>query len=173
MKAVWIVILATATWNFTGCKSLSPPLCFAPGPGCPDPLYPYPPQYSDNGEYSRDLFPQIEEQDQEALVWQGQRLAARYLLSDEQGLRLAQTVRDFALLRERTPRDLQEFSQRLYGLNPQEIAQALGEAQLGNRERLNLLIERSARHFGTDALTLREIVRDLHGRALRENGIEL
>ena len=38
-----------------GCKSLSPPLCFAPGPGCPNPMYDV------DDESSRDILSQIDE----------------------------------------------------------------------------------------------------------------
>jgi hypothetical protein len=76
-------------------------------------------------------------------------------------------------LRSRTEQDLADFSQRLYGVNPNEIATAVTQNQLGNREAMNELIDRAAQHFGTDAATMKAVIQDLHGRALRDAGVEL
>jgi hypothetical protein len=158
-----------AALGLSGCKSLSPPICYTPGPGCPDGSHPY----SGEEPSTRDILTEIDQSDEEALQSRAQSFTEQYFLSEEQALGLAQAVRDYTQLRERTAQDLEEFALRVYGINSFEIAQALGQAQLGNPVPLNDLIEKSAQHFGTSASTMRALVDELHGQALRDHGIEL
>ncbi len=151
---------------------------FQPGRGCewtgpycgPSGCGPY---YSADGQTSRDLLTGLDMYDEAEMEARAARISARYLLTDEQGLRLSRSVRDFTLLENRSDADLADFSLRLYGVSPAAIIAAAAEAQLGNAQELQRLIAQAAEHFGTDPATMREIVGDLHSGLLFYAGIEL
>ncbi len=122
---------------------------------------------------SRDILTGVAEADERSVEEAGREFAARHALSDDQGIRAMRITRDFAQLQTRSAADLEDFARRLYGVNPSEVVSALQEGQMGNREKMNELVEQAAAHFGTTPSTMKEVIHDLHGQALQENGIEL
>jgi hypothetical protein len=129
--------------------------------------------YSDSSGLSRDILSELEHLDEESIREMGKRYASRFALSDSQGLFLARNIRDVALLQSRSEQDLADFSERLYGVSPLQIQAALDATHKGERHALNALLEDAAQHFGTDVTTMKTIVRELHGEALRHVGVEL
>lgn len=99
--------------------------------------------------------------------------ANKFSLSDEQGLKLAKTIQDFKSLQRRDANDLAEFSQKLYGLNPEEIITSVSSAQVGDYSELDSVINKAAKNFETTSQNMREIIKTIHKSALRDNGIEL
>lgn len=99
--------------------------------------------------------------------------ANKFSLSDEQGLKLAKTLQDFKSLQKRDASDLVEFSQKLYGLNPEEIISSVSAAQVGEYAELDSVISKAAKNFETTPQNMREIIKTIHKSALRENGIDL
>lgn len=125
------------------------------------------------GAASRDILTGLAEEDERSAEEAGREFAARHSLSDEQGMRAVRITRDFAQLQTRSAADLEDFSRRLYGVNPAEVVSALHEGQMGNREKMNELVEQAAAHFGTTPQIMKEVIQDLHGEALRESGVTL
>lgn len=97
----------------------------------------------------------------------------KFNLSDEQGSKLAKTIQDFKSLKKRDANDLAEFSQKLYGLNPEEIITSVSAAQVGEYGELDSLIDKAAKNFETTPQNMREIIKTIHKSALKENGIDL
>lgn len=130
-------------------------------------------RYDSAETISRDVLTVVGQFDEVTLEADAQRFAARFSLSDEQGLLVARATRDFSMLENRTEQDLADFSLRLYGVSPMEVAAAVEQNYLGNREQMNVLVDRAAVHFGTDRETMKDVIRELHGAALREAGLDL
>lgn len=99
--------------------------------------------------------------------------ANKFSLSDEQGMKLAKTIQDFKSLQRRDANDLAEFSQKLYGLNPEEIISSVSSAQVGDNAELDQLIDKAAKNFETTSQNMRDIIKTIHRSALRDNGIDL
>ncbi len=125
------------------------------------------------GGRSRDVMTQTAEDQEARLAEVGQDFAQRFGLSDEQGLKLARTTLDFHLIKDRSASDLADFARRLYGVDPGQIVVAVGRAQLGDVAPLNELVEEAAVHFGTTPGNMKLIVKEFHGRALKDQGISL
>ncbi len=168
-RKAWALSLSIAlSFGLTGCLNLNlyKPSCSTFG-RCSSGYY------SADSADSRDILTGLAEADERNVEEAGREFATRHSLSDEQGIRAVRITRDFAQLQTRSAADLEDFARRLYGVNPSEVVAALQEGQMGNRERMNELVEQAAAHFGTTPSTMKEIIRDLHGQALQENGIEL
>lgn len=99
--------------------------------------------------------------------------ANEFNLSKDKGLQLAKTLKDFNATTSRTEEDLADFAQRLYGINPSEIVSAVSSAQSGDSADLNKVVEQAALKFETDTENMKEIVKFLHGKTLKDNGINL
>jgi DNA-binding MarR family transcriptional regulator len=122
---------------------------------------------------SRDVLTDITERQQQRIAEVAEEFSTRFGLSEEQSLKLAQTTFDFEMLQNRSEQDLADFARRLYGVNPAEIASAVGRAQIGDSSKLQGLVNEAADHFGTTPATMKEIVKTFHGKALDEQGIRL
>lgn len=97
----------------------------------------------------------------------------QFSLSFDQAKKMAKLTQDFAKVNERTEADIADYAQKLYGVNPNEIVEAIAFAQVGNNEKLNAVIKESALNFGTTSENMKDIVKYLHKEALSEHGIEL
>jgi hypothetical protein len=97
----------------------------------------------------------------------------KFSLSNDQAMKIARNVTDFQALQDRDESDIADFAQKLYGVNPSEIVSAVANAQVGNNEEMNAVIEQAAQNFNTNKETMKAIVNELHGRALEANGIQL
>jgi hypothetical protein len=131
--------------------------------------------YNQDGSLTKELDMTADVADVEKLKLEktAAQFASKYNLSAEKGMQLAKNLNDFAALEDRTAADIADFSQRLYGINPSEVISAVGQAQVGLNAELDSVIEKAALNFNTDAQTMKEIIKDLHGNALRDGGINL
>jgi hypothetical protein len=86
---------------------------------------------------------------------------------------MAKVVADFSKLKDRTDADLAQFAERLYGINTQQLASAVSNAQVGDNSKLNEVISQAADNFQTSRENMKEIVNYMHGKALREAGVNL
>jgi hypothetical protein len=120
---------------------------------------------------SRDVITDVANADEERVAAVAKHYAEKFNLSDEQGLKLARTVTDYQTLQNRTEQDLADFAQRLYGVNPAEIVSAVSSAQVGDASKLNSLVTEAAQNFNTTPDNMKEIIKNLHGKALEEQGV--
>lgn len=97
----------------------------------------------------------------------------KYSLSTEAAAKVAKNLTDFSVLSERSAEDIADFAEKLYGVNPSEIISAVGEAQVGNNAELDSVIEKASSTLGASTDATKAIVKELHGKALEANGIEL
>ena len=97
----------------------------------------------------------------------------KFALSTEAASKVAKNVSDFSALTDRSEEDIADFAQKLYGVNPSEIISAVSSAQVGNNTELDQVIEKAADNLGTTNESMKAIIKELHGKALQEGGIDL
>ncbi len=125
------------------------------------------------GNHSTDIMGDVAGAESSRLKKASSFYSNKFSLSDEQGLKLAKTLQDFKSLQKRDASDLVEFSQKLYGLNPEEIITSVSAAQVGEYAELDKVINKAAKNFETTPQNMREIIKTIHKSALKENGINL
>ncbi len=86
----------------------------------------------------------------------------RFTLSADAAYRLAKLTEDFKMIQERSMEDVADYAQRLYGVNPNKIIEAIANAQVGDNTKLDEVISEGARNFGTTDETMRAVVNHLH-----------
>lgn len=131
--------------------------------------------YNDKGEATKELDMVGEVADKEELVLNkyATRYSEKYNLSTEQGLKIAKNIRDYSALKNRSAVDIADFAQKLYGVNPSKIVSALSAAQVGEKAQLESVIEEASENFNTSKQNMKSIINELHGRVLKDHGIEL
>lgn len=131
--------------------------------------------YNDSGSVAKELDMVGEVADKEQLILEktAQHYADKFNLSAEQGLKIAKNAADFTALEDRSASDIADFAQKLYGVNPSEIISAVSSAQVGENAELESVVEKAAQNFNTSKENMKAIVKELHGKALEDNGIEL
>ena len=120
-----------------------------------------------------DMAARVADTQEQKLEIAGLRFAEKYNLAADQGYKIAKNIADFTALQDRSNSDLADFAEKLYGVNPSEVISAVGQAQVGMNGELESVIEKAAGNFNTDTTTMKEIIKDLHGKALSDNGIDL
>jgi hypothetical protein len=121
----------------------------------------------------RDVVTDVAQAEQKALESASQYYARKFGLSDDQGMKIAITLNDFATLQERTEQDISDFTKRLYGVDFNSLKPALDAAALGDNSKMTGVIETAASNFGTNPEAMRNVVKSLHGKLLEEAGISL
>lgn len=131
--------------------------------------------YNQDGSLAQELDLSGEVADREALVLNktAEVYAEKFSLSNDQAMKIAKNVKDFEALQDRSESDIADFAQKLYGVNPSEIVSAVANAQVGNNTELEAVINQAAENFNTSKENMKEIVKELHGKALEANGIQL
>lgn len=131
--------------------------------------------YNQDGSLAQELDISGEVADREALVLSktADVYAEKFSLSADQAMKIAKNVKDFDALQDRSEADIADFAQKLYGVNPSEIASAVANAQVGNNAEMESVISAAAKNFNTNEETMKAIVKELHGKALESNGIQL
>jgi hypothetical protein len=131
--------------------------------------------YNQDGSIAKELDLTAEVADKEQLILEktAEQYAEKFNLSADQGMKIAKNVIDFSALEDRSEADIADFAEKLYGVNPSEIISAVSSAQVGNNAELESVVEKAAESFNTDAANMKAIVKELHGKALEDNGIEL
>lgn len=129
-----------------------------------------------NSRRGRDLLAKAAAQERVVIQKAGAKVAERYALSSDTGVRIAQTLNDWATLaktRSRTQADVAAFSKRLYGIDYSKIENALTEAQAGDNSGMDALVEDGAANWSTSPETMREILRNWYGQEAKDAGINL
>lgn len=131
--------------------------------------------YSQDGSSTRelDMVADIADQEQIVISKSAEIYAEKYSLSLEQGRKIAKQVYDLNALKERSAQDLADFAQKLYGVNPTDLVQAISDAQVGSNAALEKLISEASVNFQTSAENMKVIIKDLHKKALEASGINL
>lgn len=131
--------------------------------------------YSEDGATTQelDLAANIGDKEQLKLERNANIYASKFGLSYTQAEKIAKNVLDLNSLKERSLEDISDFAEKLYGVNTSDIIKAAGFAQIGDYSELDLLIEKSATKFNTSTETMKAIIKELHGKALEANGIDL
>ncbi|MBG59220.1 MAG: hypothetical protein CMJ16_02055 [Peredibacter sp.] len=131
--------------------------------------------YNEDGSLAQELDMSEKLADREAhvLAKTAEVYAEKFTLSNDQAMKIAKNVKDFAALQDRSSEDVADFAEKLYGVNPNKVASAVAGAMVGNNAELNEVISQAAQNFQTSEQTMKAIVNELHGKALEENGIDL
>jgi len=131
--------------------------------------------YSQDGVESHELDLAANISDSETLKLQNnaEYYANSFGLSLENATKIAKQVLDLNALEDRSLEDLSDFAERLYGVNTSKIIEAISLSQVGQSNELDLLIENSAQKFDISESNMRGLIKELHGKALKANGIEL
>ena len=130
--------------------------------------------YSQAGETLEiDLAQSVADKEEASQIALASAYEAQFDLTSKSAMRIAKVVMDLNSLEERTQEDLLDFAQKLYGVNPDEIISAISNAQVGNNNELEIVIEKASENFGTSKETTKAIIQELHGQALEENGIDI
>lgn len=131
--------------------------------------------YNQDGTVAKELDIVAVVADKEQLVLEktATKFAEKYNLSAEQGMKIAKNIADYNALQDRSEDDIADFAQKLYGINPAEVVSAVSAAQVGKNAELDAVIKKAAENFNTSESNMKGIVKDLHGRALKESGINL
>jgi hypothetical protein len=115
-------------------------------------------------EPSADVIAAAAEEEQKTRTAAGKAFAARFALNEEQGIRIARTLGDWALLgrdRSRTEADVEDFSKRLFGVRASRAEAALTRAfESRDRSAVEELNADVAAHWGTTPELSRKILLD-------------
>ncbi len=130
----------------------------------------------DGEDSSLDAVAQAGSQEEEVLTTVGKDFASKYALSEDAGLSIARTLKDWATLskkRARTTADIADFTKRLYGVDMTAAVAALAEAQAAQStvalEGLNTKI---ATYWNTSPETSRVILKNWYSRELQAAGVK-
>jgi len=131
--------------------------------------------YSSNGDSVVELDLAADVADKETLMIErnAQYYAEKFSLSTEQSLKVAKQVVELNLLEERSAEDIADFAKKLYGIDTSKAISAAGKAQMGDYAELDMMINESAQKFNTSSENMKALIQELHGNALKENGINL
>jgi hypothetical protein len=137
-----------------------------------DPYYGYYCMSEDGTAYvSKDVTTTIAQDESAKLEVAARHFSREFQLSDDQGMKIAKTVHDYNALKTRSDRDVADFARRLYGIEPNRIVKAVGQAQMGNSAALDEVVTEAAKNFNTTQDNMRRIVKSLHGKLIQEQGI--
>lgn len=103
----------------------------------------------------------------------GHYFAQKFSLSEDQGARVAKTLNDFVMLKKRTTQDMADFTQRLYGVDFGKVLSAVDELKAGNQAGMSELIDTAAGTLNATPEATKELIQELHGHLLKEQGIDL
>ena len=98
--------------------------------------------------------------------------AQKFTLSDEQGLKVAQTLNEYLVLEKRSVQDVQAFTQQMYGLSLNTLMSAAASAQKGDLSGVQAAVQTASQHLETSPESVKALVKELHGNLLAEQGIK-
>lgn len=125
-----------------------------------------------NRSSGRDVVSRVGEAEMAKIKSVGQAFAKKFQMSEDTGVNVARAFYDWKLLakkRTRTPRDVQAFTKRLYGVEFSRITQALTEAEKGQMGKLDDAIDDAADHWGTTPETMKEVLKDWYKDVLKDH----
>lgn len=101
-----------------------------------------------------------------------QYLARRFSLSEQQATRVALQIDRFVRLKNRTTADVADFTQRLYGVNFDRVLTAVDEYQAGNTSAAEGVVQDAALYLNITPEATQQLMWELHGHLLEEQGIQ-
>ncbi|PIU00723.1 MAG: hypothetical protein COT74_03410 [Bdellovibrionales bacterium CG10_big_fil_rev_8_21_14_0_10_45_34] len=110
------------------------------------------------GEVSRDVLAIEGNREEDMIEVAGKDYAKRYQLADETGMRVARVMNDWNKIgksRSRTDADVADFTQRLYGVDLNEVNSAFTEGDQASQEEL---LSKAAQTWNTSAENMRKIL---------------
>ena len=116
-----------------------------------------------NPTSGRDTVANLGELERARVSTAGKKFAAKFGLSEDTGLNVAQVFYDYKMLgknRTRTAAELNQLAERLYGLDLGQITNSISEMEKGNMAPMNAAIEDAADHWGTTPETMTEVLKD-------------
>lgn len=122
----------------------------------------------------RDILEDAAEQEQNVIDAVGENLAARFELDAEVSVHVAEVLHDWATIgktRARTNADVADFSKRLYGIDVNEVKDALQGAVKGDKAQLEGVISQAANNWSTTPETMKQILRGWYGKELSVIGL--
>lgn len=114
----------------------------------------------------RDVIADVATQEQEVVLEAGKNFAAKYSLSEEKGIQIARALNEWANIgkdRAKTEADFKEFSMKLYGIDYNQVKNAVMEAAAGNDAAINSTIAEAARNWGTSEETMKDVLKTWYG----------
>lgn len=121
----------------------------------------------------KDIVANVSNAEEAALFSAARHYSSKFSLSEEQGMKVARTIRDFSSVQNRTEQDIADFARRLYGVDPTRVASAVAKAQAGNSTEFSAVVSEAAANFETTPENMKSIIKTLHGKALADQGISL
>ncbi len=124
---------------------------------------------------SADVISIAASKEEEMAVSVGKQFADRYALNESNGITIAKTLKDWAVIgrdRSRTVSDIDAFSKRLYGVDLNKAKTAILEAVKGNQEELKEVNIDVAAHWGTSPETSKAILTKWYREELSSLGVK-
>ncbi len=121
-------------------------------------------------EQGRDLMGDVASAEKAQVKDAGQHLASRHALAEVTGIKIAETLNDWATLGKkhgRTQRDIEDFSGRLFGVTAAQFTPALAKAQRGDLTGMETLNNDVATHWSTSPETSKEILTGWYSEQIR------
>lgn len=122
----------------------------------------------------RDQVGDVGEKESQTLNAVSEEFAQKYDLSLETSRHVIVTLHDWAMIgksRARTTDDIAGFSERLYGINVNEVKLSLQKAKEGDMSALEQAARTAASNWGTTPETFKEIQKSWFGRELAGEGL--
>ena len=131
--------------------------------------------YNQNGdierEFSLDIAADVSDSEERMIERNAIYYSEKFSLSTTQSMKIARQVADVNKLEERTLEDIADFGKKLYGIDTTKAISAAGKAQMGDHTELDALIRSAASKLEISQDNMKGLLKELHGKALRENGI--
>jgi len=110
----------------------------------------------------RDLLGDVAAAEKAQVTTAGKGLAEKHALAEVTGIKIAETLNDWATLGKkhgRTQRDIEDFSGRLFGVTAEQVKPALTAAAHGDVSGLEAINNDVATHWNTNPETSKEILK--------------
>lgn len=134
---------------------------------------------ANGGNIQRDLVTIVSNEEAKTIEKAAAGFAKKYSLSAEVSMKVARSFNDWAKLgfkrgsKGRTDADLADFTKRLYGVDIKKVGTAILSASLGDSSSLNSTVSEVASNWNTSPETMKEILKDFHGKQLEAAGVSL
>ncbi len=129
---------------------------------------------SSQDQSSRDLIANAAADEEATIQSAGKDFAAKHALAESVGVSIARTLNQMATLpkrlsRARSPQDVREFTQRLYGVDLDRMQSATDKAKAGDSSDLKAVNAEIAKNWGTQPETSEAILRGWYGDMISGN----
>lgn len=117
----------------------------------------------------RDFEADVAKAEKNVVMKAAQHFQAKYELTADTSMKVARILHDWAKIgkdRARTEKDIADFTQRLYGIDLNQVKNALAEVQKGEKKAFENLVDETATNWGTTPETMKEILKTWYGDQL-------